>query len=157
MSSLQTPIEYLKGVGPYRASLLKSELDIHTYQDLLHFFPNRYLDRTKYYLISELRAESAEVQVIGRVLRLQEVKQKRGSRLVALLQDTQGSTMELVWFRGHKWVKENIRINTPYVIFGRLNWFNGKPSMPHPEMELLSEHQQKTRPGLYPIYPSTDK
>ena len=157
MSSLQTPIEYLKGVGPYRASLLKSELGIHTYQDLLHFFPNRYLDRTKYYLISELRAENAEVQVIGHVVRVQEIKQKRGSRLVALFQDAQGSTMELVWFRGHKWVKENIRINTPYVIFGRLNWFKGKPSMPHPEMELLSEHQQKTRPGLYPIYPSTDR
>jgi len=157
MSSLQTPIEYLKGVGPYRASLLKSELDIHTYQDLLHFFPNRYLDRTKYYLISELRAESAEVQVIGQVLRLQEIKQKRGSRLVALFQDAQGSTMELVWFRGHKWIKENIRTNTHYVIFGKLNWFKGKVSMPHPEMELLSEHQQKTRPGLYPIYPSTDK
>ena len=157
MSSLQTPIEYLKGVGPYRASLLKSELGIYTYQDLLHFFPNRYLDRTKYYLISELRAESAEVQVIGQVLRLHEVKQKRGSRLVALFQDAQGNTMELVWFRGHKWIKENIRINTHYVIFGKLNWFKGKVSMPHPEMELLSEHQQKTRPGLYPIYPSTDK
>lgn len=157
MSSLQTPIEYLKGVGTYRASLLKSELRIHTYQDLLHFFPTRYLDRTKYYLISELRAESAEVQVIGQVVRVQEIKQKRGSRLVVLFQDAQGSTMELVWFRGYKWVQENIRTNTAYVIFGKLNWFKGKVSMPHPEMELLSEHQQKTRPGLYPIYPSTDK
>src|SRR5690625_6479665 len=103
MSSLQTPIEYLKGVGPYRASLLKSELDIHTYQDLLHFFPNRYLDRTKYYLISELRAESAEVQVIGQVLRLQEIKQKRGRRLVALFIYYLRSTIVVVWYCWHKW------------------------------------------------------
>lgn len=157
MSSLQTPIEYLKGVGPYRASLLKSELGIHTYQDLLHFFPNRYLDRTQYYQISELRADSAEVQIIGKVIRLEEIKQKRGSRLVALFQDSNGNTMELIWFRGHKWVQENTKRNTPYVIFGKLNWFNGKVSMPHPEMELLTEHQQKLKSGLQAIYPSTDK
>lgn len=157
MSSLQTPIEYLKGVGPYRASLLKSELGLHTYQDLLHFFPNRYLDRTKYYLISELRAENAEVQVIGNVVRLEEVKQKHGSRLVALFQDAKGSTMELVWFRGHKWIRENIKRNTPYVIFGKLNWFKGKVSMPHPEMELLTDHQKNLKAGLHAIYPSTEK
>lgn len=157
MSSLQTPIEYLKGVGPYRASLLKSELGIHTYQDLLHFFPNRYLDRTQYYQISDLRAESAEVQIIGKIIRLEEIKQKRGSRLVALFQDANGSTMDLVWFRGYKWVQENTKRNTPYVIFGKLNWFNGKVSMPHPEMELLTEHQQNIKSGLQAIYPSTDK
>lgn len=157
MSSLQTPIEYLKGVGPYRAALLKSELGLHTYQDLLHFFPNRYLDRTKYYLISELRAENAEVQVIGSVVRLEEVKQKHGSRLVALFQDAKGSTMELVWFRGHKWIRENIKKNTSYVIFGKLNWFKGRISMPHPEMELLSDHQKNIKAGLHAIYPSTEK
>ena len=157
MSSLQTPIEYLKGVGPYRAALLKSELGLHTYQDLLHFFPNRYLDRTKYYLISELRAENAEVQVIGSIVRLEEVKQKHGSRLVALFQDAKGNTMDLVWFRGHKWIRENIKSNTPYVIFGKLNWFKGKVSMPHPEMELLSEHQKNIKAGLHAIYPSTEK
>lgn len=157
MSSLQTPIEYLKGVGPHRAALLKSELGIHTYQDLLHFFPNRYLDRTKYYQVSELRAESAEVQIIGKVIQLQEIKQKRGSRLVATFQDAQGSVMELIWFRGHKWVQENIKRNTLYVIFGKINWFNGKVSMPHPDMELLTEHQKKINTGLQAIYPSTEK
>lgn len=157
MSSLQTPIEYLKGVGPYRASLLKSELGIHTYQDLLHFFPNRYLDRTKYYQISELQAESAEVQIIGKVLRMEEVKQKRGSRLVAVFQDASGNTMELLWFRGQKWIQENIKRNAVYVIFGKLNWFNGRVSMPHPEMELLAIHQQSLKSGLQAIYPSTDK
>lgn len=157
MSSLQTPIEYLKGVGAHRAALLKNELGIHTYQDLLHFFPNRYLDRTQYYPISELRAESAEVQVIGKVLRIEEIKQKRGSRLVAVFQDAHGSTMELIWFRGHKWILENIKRGVDYVIFGKINWYHGKASMPHPEMELWTEHQQKIKSGLQAIYPSTEK
>lgn len=157
MSSLQTPIEYLKGVGPHRAMLLKNELGIHTYQDLLHFFPNRYLDRTQYYLISDLRADSAEVQIIGKVIRMEEIQQKKGSRLVAIFQDNHGNTMELVWFRAHKWIRENIKRDTLYVVFGKLNWFNGKVSMPHPDMELLSEHQQNLKSGLQAIYPSTEK
>lgn len=157
MSSLQTPIEYLKGVGPYKASLLKTELGIHTYQDLLHFFPNRYLDRTKYYQISELHAESAEVQVIGKVLKLEEIKQKKGSRIQALFEDATGGRMELVWFRAHKWVLENIRRNEVYVVFGKINWFNGKVSMAHPEMEALNQHSQNIKPGLQAIYPSSEK
>src|SRR5699024_3357452 len=134
MSSLQTPIEYLKGVGPHRAMLLKNELGIHTYQDLLHFFPNRYLDRTQYYLISDLRADSAEVQIIGKVIRMEEIQQKKGSRLVAIFQDNHGNTMELVWFRAHTWFKQNIKRDALYVVYGKLNWFNGKVSMPHPDM-----------------------
>lgn len=157
MSSLQTPIEYLKGVGTYKASLLKTELGIETYQDLLHFFPSRYLDKTKYYQISELHAASAEVQVIGKVLKLEEIKQKRGSRIQAVFQDATGGTMDLVWFRAHKWVQENIHRNQVYVVFGKINWFNGRVSMAHPEMELLTQHSQSVKPGLQAIYPSTEK
>ncbi|TRZ45436.1 ATP-dependent DNA helicase RecG [Robertkochia solimangrovi] len=152
---LQTPIDYLKGVGPNRADLLRKELGIHTYQDLVNFFPNRYLDRTSYYKINQLNQSSADVQVIGKITHLKTVEQKRGKRLVATFSDETGS-MELVWFRGHKWIRESLKINQPYVIFGRVNWFNGF-SMPHPDLELLSEHEQRIKPGMQPVYPSTEK
>lgn len=153
---LQTPIEYLKGVGPNRANLLRKELGIHTYQDLINLFPNRYLDRTQYYKIAQLKQTNAEVQIIGRITHIKTVQQQRGKRLVATFTDETG-TMELVWFRGHKWIRENLKLNTPYVIFGKTNWFNNMFSMPHPEMELLEAHEKSLRSAMQPVYPSTEK
>ncbi len=156
-SILDTPIEYLKGVGPHRGDILKKELQIFTFKDLLNFYPNRYLDRTKYYKINELTYHlTSEVQIIGKIIHLKTVEQKRGKRFVATFMDETGK-IELIWFQGFKWIKENIQLNTPYVIFGKLNHFNGSFSMPHPEMELLSEHKQNLRSGLQPVYPSTEK
>jgi ATP-dependent DNA helicase RecG len=155
-SFLQTPIDYLKGVGPNRATLLKKELEIHTFQDLLNLFPNRYLDRTQYYKIGQLQQTNAEVQVIGKIAHIKTVEQKSGKRLVATFLDETG-TMELVWFRGHKWIRENLKINVPYVIFGKTNFYNGSFSMPHPEMELLEVHEKSIRSVMQPVYPSTEK
>ncbi|KZS42699.1 ATP-dependent DNA helicase RecG [Aquimarina aggregata] len=154
-SVLQTPIDYLKGVGPSRADLLRSELGIHTYQDLVNFFPNRYLDKTQYYKINQLQRNSSEVQIMGKIVNIKTVEQKRGKRLVAKFMDDTGS-LELVWFRGHKWIRENLKLNTPYVIFGKPKYYNGF-SMPHPEMELLTEHEKNLRTVMQPIYPSTEK
>ena len=153
---LQTPIDYLKGVGPNRADLLRKELGIHTYQDLVNFFPNRYLDKTRFYKINELQRNSAEVQIVGKITHIKSVDQKRGKRLVADFIDDTGK-MELVWFRGQKWIRENLKINTPYVIFGKTNWFNGLFSMPHPEMEPVEEYKKQLRTAMQPIYPSTEK
>ncbi|SHG07103.1 ATP-dependent DNA helicase RecG [Salegentibacter echinorum] len=153
---LQTPIDYLKGVGPNRADLMRKELGIHTYQDLLNFFPNRYLDKTCFYKINELQRNSAEVQIVGKITHLKSVEQKRGKRLVADFVDDTGK-MKLVWFRGQKWIRENLKINTPYVIFGKTNWFNGLFSMPHPEMEPVEEYKKQLRTAMQPIYPSTEK
>jgi len=153
---LQTPIDYLKGVGPNRADLLKKELGIHTFQDLLNLFPNRYLDRTQYYKIAQLQQTNAEVQIIGKITHIKTVEQKRGKRLVATFIDETG-TMELVWFRGQKWIRENLKLNVPYVIFGKTNYFNGSFSMPHPEMELLEAHEKSIRSAMQPVYPSTEK
>jgi len=155
-SFLQTPIEYLKGVGPNRADLLRKEVGIFTYQDLLHFFPNRYIDRTRYYKINELQQNNAEMQLIGKLTHIKTVEQNKRKRLVATLTDETG-TMELVWFRGLKWIKESLKLNAPYVIFGKVNWFNGSFSMPHPEMELMEEHEQSLRSAMQPVYPSTEK
>src|SRR5690554_1733362 len=153
---LQTPIDYLKGVGPNRATLFKKELGIHTFQDLLNLFPNRYLDRTQYYKISQLQQTNAEVQIVGKITHIKTVEQKRGKRLVATFRDETGQ-MELVWFRGVKWIRENIKINVPYVIFGKTNFFNGNFSMPHPEMELLEIHEKSIRSAMQPVYPSSEK
>jgi len=153
---LQTPIDYLKGVGPARAELLRKEMGIHTYQDLINFFPNRYLDKTNYYKINQLQRNSADIQIIGKIINIKTVEQKRGSRLVAEFIDDTGK-MELVWFRGQKWIRESLKLNTPYVIFGKTNWFNGVFSMPHPDLELLEEHEKNLRTAMQPIYPSTEK
>jgi len=155
-TNLQTPIDYLKGVGPNRADLLRKELGIHTYQDLINLFPNRYLDRTQYYKISQLQPNASEVQIVGKIIKFEEVAQKRGKRLVATFKDDTG-TMELVWFRGQKWIRESLKLNTPYVIFGKTNLFANKFSMPHPDIELLSEHQANLRSNMQAIYPSTEK
>ncbi|OIQ30407.1 MAG: ATP-dependent DNA helicase RecG [Bacteroidetes bacterium MedPE-SWsnd-G2] len=155
-TQLQTPIDYLKGVGPNRADLLRKELGIHTYQDLINLFPNRYLDRTKYHKIGHLQRNDADVQIIGTITGLKEVSQKRGKRLVAKFKDESG-VMELIWFRSHKWIKESIKINTPYVVFGKTNWYNGMFSIAHPELELLKEHKANLRTAMQPIYPSTEK
>ena len=154
--NLQTPIDYLKGVGPNRADLLRSELGIQTYQDLINLFPNRYIDRTKYYKINELQRNNAEVQVIGVITGFREVAQKRGKRLVADFKDDTGM-MDLVWFRGQKWIRESLKVGQPYVIFGKTNWFSGKYSLPHPEIELQSEHESNLRSAMQAIYPSTEK
>jgi ATP-dependent DNA helicase RecG len=152
---LETPIEYLKGVGPARGELLRKELGIHKYGDLLNLFPSRYIDRTRYYKINELVNSGAEVQVVGKVINLKTVGEKR-TRLVATFTDGIGE-MELVWFQGQKWIRENIKLNQPYVIFGKSASFNGTFNMAHPEMEPLAEHEASLRSAMQPIYPSTEK
>ena len=154
--TLNTSISYLKGVGPSRADLLKSELGIFTFSDLLNFFPNRYIDRTQFFKINQLQENSAEIQIIGKITNIKTVQQKRGSRLVATFRDETGF-IELVWFRGAKWIKDALKINTSYVIFGKTNHFNGLFSMPHPEMELLEEYKKNLRTAMQPVYPSTEK
>ena len=153
---MQTALVYLKGVGPERARLLKEELQLRTYQDLLHFFPNRYVDRSRFYPIDELPQNNAEIQIKGRITSISFVQQKRGKRMVANFKDDTGQ-MELVWFRGHQWIRDQLKINEEYVIFGRLNWFKGKVSMPHPELELEKNFKKNIKISFYPIYPSTEK
>ncbi|BCY29234.1 ATP-dependent DNA helicase RecG [Flavobacterium okayamense] len=156
MNLLDTPIEYLKGVGPQRGDLLRKELDIHRYSDLLNLYPNRYIDRTRYYKINQLINSNSEVQIVGKIIHIKTVEQKRGKRLVATFIDDTGE-MELVWFQGHKWIKESLKINVPYVIFGKVTSFNGIFNMAHPEMELLDEHKASLRSAMQPVYPSTEK
>ncbi len=153
---LLTPIVYLKGVGPARSDLLKSELGIFTFGDLVSFFPNRYIDRTQFLKINQLQQNSSEIQIVGKITDIKSVRQKRGSRLVATFRDETGY-IELIWFRGIKWIKDSLKLNTPYVIFGKTNVFNRQFSMPHPDIELLSDYKKNLRTSMQPVYPSTEK
>ena len=154
--NLNNPIYYINGVSNVRASLIAAELGLSSINDLLHFFPFRYIDRTKFYKINELIDNNSDIQIIGRITSLKTIQQKKGSRLTGKLQDETG-TMELVWFKGHKWLKDAIKINTPYVIYGKLNHFKGNFSIVHPEMDLLENYKKKIQTKLQPVYSSTDK
>ena len=157
MNLLETPIEYLKGVGPQRGDLLRKEMNIHKYGDLINLYPNRYIDRTRYFKINQLINSNSEVQIVGKVVHIKTIDQGKGkSRLVATFLDDTGQ-MELVWFQGQKWVKESLKLNTVYVIFGKVTQFGSVFNMAHPEMELLEEHKTTLRSAMQPVYPSTEK
>ena len=153
---LLTPIEFLKGVGPNRGELLRKELRIYKHSDLVNFFPNRYIDRTRYYKINELQNNGAEVQIIGKIINVKTVEfGKNQKRLVATFVDDTGQ-MELVWFQGHKWIRESLKVNEVCVIFGKCTSFGNMFNMAHPEIELMAEHKQSLRSAMQPVYPSTE-
>ena len=153
---LQTPIEYLKNVGPARGALLRKELGIHKFIDLLNFYPNRYIDRTRYYKINELQNTTSEIQIVGKIIHIKTVVfGKNQKRLVADFIDETGQ-MELVWFQGVRMMMEILKINEPIVVLGKAAAFNGKFTISHPEIELLSEHKANIRSAMQPVYPSTE-
>lgn len=156
MQILQTPIEYLKGVGPAKADLLKKELRIFNYRDLLNLFPFRYVDRSRFYKISEISSTETEVQIIGKITKLEEVGAARAKRLTAHFVDETGS-VELVWFKGIKWLKNSLKLNQPYVLFAKPSMFNNRYNFAHPDLELLEEFKASPLQGLQPMYPSTEK
>lgn len=156
MNLLQTPIEYLKGVGPQRGDLLRKELGIFKYQDLVNFYPNRYIDRTRYFKVNELQNNIADVQVIGKIVHIKTIEfGKNQKRLVATFADETGQ-MELVWFQGIKWIKESLKLNEVCVVFGKCSLFGSNFNMSHPEIELLAEHEKSLRSAMQPVYPSTE-
>ncbi|HEY0670441.1 MAG TPA: ATP-dependent DNA helicase RecG [Sphingobacteriaceae bacterium] len=154
---LNTPIAYLKGVGPQKADVLKKELNIHTYNDLLQHFPFRYIDRTRFYKISELHGDLPLVQTMGRVISKGIIGEKRSRRLSVVLKDDTG-TLELVWFQGISWVDKSLQPGQVFIVFGKPNEFNGKLSMAHPELELYDPKARKYgNLTLQPVYSSTEK
>ena len=152
---LQNSLEYLKGVGPERFKLLRSELSLQTYNDLLYYFPFRYVDKSQIYSVNQVSASQAEIQLKGKITSLQEIEQKKGKRLVAEFQDPTGN-VELVWFKFSKWLKDSIQLNKEVIIFGRISQFGNKFSMIHPEMDFVLE-EKKINHTLHPIYSSTEK
>lgn len=131
---LAQDIKFLPGVGPKRAELLKKELKIESFGDLLYYFPYKYIDRTKFYKIREINAQMPHIQVKGKIISFELAGSGPKQRLTASFQDETG-WMELIWFQGIKWQKENLKVNTTYTIFGKPSEFNGRISFVHPEIE----------------------
>lgn len=153
---LNNPIEYLKGVGPQRAELLKKELGIFTFRDLLELFPNRHIDKTVITPIATIGAENDFIQVAGKLANVELLGDRRARRLVATITDHTG-TLELVWFQGITWIHKSLLPGHAYLVYGKTSFFNGKLQISHPEMEPLQENIPGTRNFLEPVYPSTEK
>ena len=154
---LKKTIEYLKGCGPERAKTIQAELGIFRYEDLLNHFPFRYVDRSKYYTIREIRSTAAEIQLKGQIVSVQDIKQGKINRTVAKFQDGTG-TLDLTWFKMTKWQREKLQndVFKEIVIYGKLNEYNGHYSIVHPEIETI-EDAKKAPQGLFPVYSSTEK
>lgn len=153
---LDTPIEYLKGIGPQRAEVLKSELGLFLFRDLLTHYPFRYVDRTKFQSVREITDDMPYVQLRGVIESLTTVGEKRGQRLVAQFRDNTGS-IELVWFQGHKWMADKLKTQTEYIVFGKPANFKGRYNIAHPEIELASSADMNLKSAFQSVYSSTEK
>lgn len=155
MNPLDTPVEYLKGVGPLKAELLKKELNIKVFGDLLLHYPFRYIDKSKVYRIKDIDSDVAYIQLKGRLTALTEIGTGRARRLSGILEDSSGK-IELVWFQGISWWKDKLKTGVDYVVFGKPNVFNGKYNITHPDMDTVEDDQLYNEP-LQPYYPTTEK
>ncbi|MDA0682558.1 MAG: ATP-dependent DNA helicase RecG, partial [Bacteroidetes bacterium] len=154
MHILETPIDYLKGVGPTRADLLKKELHIFTYGDLLHHYPFRYIDKSIVYKIADLTADMPFIQLKGQIIKFEEKGQKNSKRLIAHFKDETG-ILELLWFKGTRWIKSGVKLHTDYIVFGRPTAYKGIFNIVHPELDLQEEEQQISS-SLQAVYHSTE-
>ena len=152
MHILSTPIEYLKGVGPAKAELLKKEVSIFTYGDLLQYYPFRYIDKSKVFNVSDISDDMPYIQLKGKIIQFEEIGQKRSKRLVAKFKDETG-LIDLVWFKGVRWIKSYLKLNQDYLIFGKPTSFKGKFNIAHPEVELYEDNFKRNT--LQAVYHST--
>ena len=154
---LDREIKYLPGIGEKRAGLLEKELGIRTFGDMLYTFPFRYIDRSKVYSISDIDSTAAYIQLRGRIIRTSSAGEGKGRRLIATLRDESG-TIDLVFFKGVKWIQDKISLNKEYIVFGKPSLFNGTWNMVHPELDPVGESGASSWPStLIGIYSSTDK
>lgn len=153
--ALETSIEFLKGIDTERAKLIRNVLGISTVEDLLTFYPIRYIDKSKIHKIGNIAKDTeTDIQLKGKITDIQEVVYEKGKRLSAKFRDETG-TMDLVWFRYTNWMKEAIPLNQEIFIFGKVNFFNGNFSMPHPEIEV--DEKKALQGTLLPVYPGSEK
>jgi ATP-dependent DNA helicase RecG len=151
----ETNIKYLTGVGPKRAELLNKELDIYTFQDLLYYFPYKYIDRTKFYKICELDPDLPFVQVKGMIKGYYTEGHKAGKRLIADFQDDTG-IVKLIWFKGGKWITGSYIPGVEYIVFGKPSVFNGMINIIHPEIEASSKVAERMSSALQAHYNTTE-
>ena len=133
MNLLQTNIAYLKDVGPKKAEVLKKELGVATYQDMLNQFPFRYIDRSQIQKVAYINDDSVYYQLVGTISNIKLIGAPRATRATGLFSDETGS-IEVVWFRGLKWIKNRFKPGVKYVLFGKASEFNHNFNFVHPEI-----------------------
>ena len=153
---LTSPIEYLNGITTFKGDLLRKELSIFTFKELLEHYPFRHVDKTKLDKIAGLSPNNEYAQVAGKITQIDILGEGRGRRLTARLQDETGE-IELVWFQGISWIQKAIAVGHQYLVFGRLSFFIGKPQIAHPEIENFTAQKADGKYYLEPVYPSTEK
>ena len=153
MSTTQSPIVYAPGIGPDRAALLAEEFGIRTMAQFMEHYPFRYVDKSQFHTIRTLNAHSGDVQIKGQITKIEELGAPRQRRLIATFTDGEGF-IELVWFKGAKWVRKSLKLNTPMVVYGKINDFNGKKSLPHPELYAPTDAEES---AVEPVYSTTEK
>lgn len=153
---LDTPIEYLKGIGPQRADVLKKELGIFNYADLITYYPFRYVDKTKFYSIKEINEELPSIQLRGYIDRLEVIGQKHTKRLVVTFKDKTGS-IDLVWFKGYNWMAEKLKLGVEYIVFGKPTNFMGRFNIAHPEIDEVTDELLKQQSAFQSVYNSSEK
>ena len=156
MSELKSEIKYLKGVGPKRAELLKKELGVETLEDLIHFFPFRYVDRTSIQRIADIAQTSANIQIKATVQNCNLIGEGKSHRVVAVVDDGSGK-MEMVFFKGLKWMMEKLQPGKSFIFFGKPSEYNGRFNMVHPEVDEVSSASESPTGILTGVYPSTEK
>lgn len=153
---LSSPIYTISGIGYKRGEVLTAEAQIVTIEDLLNYFPYRHVDRSKFYHISECTEKMPYIQIIGEILQFEYVGEGRATRLTAIFTDGTG-TIELVWFKGTKYIEKNIKPRTRYIVFGKPSRFGSKINIAHPDIELYSDMNLRRSTGIQSMYNSTDK
>jgi ATP-dependent DNA helicase RecG len=153
---LDSDIKYLPGVGPARAKLLKSELNISTFRDLVYTFPFRHVDRSKFYNIADIDGTVQYIQLRGKITDVNMAGGGRGKRLVATLADSTGY-IDLVFFGGIKWVAEKLKVGQEYIVFGKPSIFNEKYNMVHPEVDPATDNNPEYETYVRGVYPGTEK
>ncbi len=156
---LDTKIEFLKGVGEKKAKVLNKELNIVTYRDLLSYYPYRYVDKSNFVLIKDIASEDIHIQIRGRIVGMEVIGMGQKARLSVSLADQTGK-VELVFFKGIKWIRESLKQGKEYVIFGKPNLFNGTYNFAHPDIEPLETYlssQEIHAQKFSPLYNTSEK
>lgn len=153
---MDTKIEFLKGVGPTKAKLLHEELGIQTFDDLIHHFPFRYEDRSQFHQINQISPDMENVQIKGVIDRVEVMGAAGKQRLTAVFKDPTGS-IELIWFKGVKWMKSKLKPGVPYIVYGKPSLFQTKFSISHPEIEVMTPANEAGKKTMLPVYPTTEK
>lgn len=146
----------LVGIGDKKASILAKELGLFTLKDLFEYYPYRYVDKSRFIKIAEVRSAEVYTLLLGKVIAKQIVGGTKSQRLVVRLADETGS-IEMVFFRGIRWINESIDIGAIYVVFGKPNYFNGTFNLPHPEFEKFNPQKDYKKEKFMPLYNTTER